>query len=60
MCGRIVAVDSAAEHRDRVTVCIECAAMRLSVDPACETTHDHDAGRRKLAAEHPRNLRTVR
>ena len=60
MGGRVVAVDAAAEHGDRVAVCLECAAVRLPVHPTREPAHDDDACLRELAAEHPRNLCAVR
>ena len=55
----IVAVDTAAEHGDRRAAALERAAVRLAVDAARETADHDEPGRRKLAAEHPRDLRAV-
>ena len=55
----IVAVDTAAEHGDRCAAGLERATMRLAVDAARETADHDEPGRRKLAAEHPRDLGPV-
>ena len=59
MRGRIVAVDAAAEHRDRRTTCVERAAVRLRVDAARHAGDDDEAGARELAAERPPDRRAV-
>ena len=56
---RVVAVDAAAEHRDRMAARLECATVRFAVDPPRETAHDHDACRCELSPEHARNLSAI-
>ena len=60
MRGRIVPVDPAAEHGDRHPAGVECAAVRLAVDPACHPADDHEPGRGELAPERPRDDAAVR
>ena len=55
MCGRVVAIDAAAEDGDRRPARLERAAMRLGVDAAREAGDDEEARARKLAAEHARD-----
>ncbi len=59
MRSRVVTVDPAAEHGDGGAARFERAAVRLAVDPARETADHREPGRRKLAPEHPGDLRTV-
>jgi hypothetical protein len=40
----IVAIDPTAEDRDRVTVPLECAAVRVAVDASCHAADDDDPG----------------
>src|SRR4051812_11976185 len=56
--GRVVAIDAAAEHGDRVAG-LEGAAMSLAVDPAGEAADDDQPCRGELASEQPRDLRAV-
>ena len=56
----IVAVDPAAEHRDRRPAALERAAVRLGVDAAGEAADDDEPRRRELAAEPARDLAPVR
>ncbi len=59
MRGRVVAVDSAPEHRDGVAAGLERAAMSLGVDSAREAADDDEPGRRQLSAEAARDLAAV-
>ena len=49
--ARVVAVDAAAEHGDRATVCFEGAAVGPAVDAAGEPGDDGDAGGGEFAGE---------
>ncbi len=57
--GRVVAVDSAAEHRYRYPVGIECSSVRFTVDPAREPADDDEPRRRELSPERPSDCTTV-
>ncbi len=51
MSGRVVAIDPAAEHADRHSSGVECSSVGLTVDPACEAAHHHEACAGQLARE---------
>src|SRR5262249_35011171 len=53
------AIDAAPEDADREAAGLECAAMCLAVDAACETADDDETGARQLATEATRDLRAV-
>jgi hypothetical protein len=59
MAARVVAVDAAAEDGDSRTGRRERSSVRLAVDAARETAHDHDAGGGELPPEHPGDLGAV-
>ena len=56
---RVVAVDAAAEHRDRPSVDGQRPAMRLAVDPAREAADDDRIGLRDAARERARDGASV-
>ena len=56
----IVAIDATAEHGNRVPADGKRTAVRFAVDPARQSAHHHDTGRRKLAPEHAGDLSPVR
>ena len=59
MGGRIVAIDSAAEHGDRRAARLERAAVRLGVDAARHARDDDETGARELPPERARDRRAV-
>src|SRR5262249_37874498 len=60
VCGRIVAVDAAAEHGDREPARIERATMGFAIDAAREPADDDQARPGDVSPEHARDLRAVR
>src|SRR5262249_2999655 len=59
MGSRVIAVDAAAEDRDRRATALERAAVSLSVDSARHAADDEKSGARQLATERACNVRAV-
>ncbi len=57
---RVVAIDAAAEHRDRRPAPVEGAPMGFAVDPSRKPAHHHGARGRHLTTERPRDATSVR
>ena len=58
--GRVVTVDPASEDGNGSSSALECAAVRLAVDPPRHPADDDQAGRRQLAGERARDRSPVR
>ena len=60
MRGRVVAIDTATQHRDCTTARLERTTVRLGVHASRETADDHQPGSRQVTAQRAGDSATVR